>query len=159
MAPGSRPCSAAALLPYLGRVTPPVPCCKTAVAHLAPYCEGVLINISKALRSSRNGCRRGKHHDQQITGSPAQALHRGAAHLRRQTPGKKYRGAKSLGSSQSNQLRFDTQRGEQGKNQFPSRPRALAPNTMELYPTASSQPLYFPPTEQSSVRHTSSAAS
>lgn len=38
-----------------------------------------------------------------------------------------------------------------------SRPRALALSLVELYPTASSQPLDFPPTEQSSVHHTSPA--
>lgn len=39
-----------------------------------------------------------------------------------------------------------------------SRPGALAPGTVEPYPTASSQPLYLPPTEQRSVRRTSPAA-
>lgn len=40
-----------------------------------------------------------------------------------------------------------------------SRPRAPALSLVEPYPTASSQPLYFPPTEQSSAHCTSPAPS
>lgn len=99
-APGSHPHSVAVLLPYLGPVTPPLPCCKTVarVLSISPqYCEGVFINISKVLRSPRNGCCRGKQCDQQITGSPVQTLHRGAAHAHRRMPGKKIQGCQVTG--------------------------------------------------------------
>lgn len=87
---------------------------------LSPWqCEGVFINISEALRSSRNGCCRGKHLDQQITGSPVQALH---TRELRTCVGKRL--GKSTGvpsrweaHRQTNQLQSDMQHEERGKNQ------------------------------------------
>lgn len=131
---------------------------------LSPWqCEGVFINISEALRSSRNGCCRGKHLDQQITGSPVQALH--TRELRTCV-------GKRLGKSTGVPSRWEAHRqtsysltcnmrseGRTSVRKEISRPRALALSFMEPYPTASSQPLYFPPTEQSSVHCTSPAAS
>lgn len=132
-----------------GRATCPVP----QHLPLSPWqCQGVLINI----RSPVMDAAAGKHLDQQITGSPVQALHTQELHTCiGKLLGKNTGVPSRWGSSPSNQLQSDTKHKERGKNQCKEDLQTQSPGTQPHGATASPQPLYLPPSEQSSVHRTS----